>query len=1608
MRAGGCALTVSAAVATILLIQSAPTLAQAADPIRAATRAVRIGSVPPLSGIGDLTRIPDADLPDFKRDFDLPVPAGRSDPAGFSRSSASSFPTSLSFTLWTGYYDIATFTSGGTDYAVAAVEPGLVFYNLSTGSPLPYYTWYTDLGTYRLEVEGTRLYVVDWHETRVFIFDISNPGSPSLLGEYEPAVSGRILNIAAENNVIYLARSTLGIEIVDVSTPSSPSPLNTYLGGSRSVDVAVSNGYAFITVAALGFEVLNVTTPSNPLWYDDYNPGDRNYVQVDFLPGGAFHSADILCFGGLMTDPGTAGYELTVDFYTWNASTHTLGGAPQEVHLTGNSSGVWDVELFENQAYVAFGGLNPVAIDITNITSGTTPSFVGSTTGKFTPNGLAVAPTGRSLLVAELLGGTSQFSLLDAGTPLTELARAGESGRVYMTHRRGDLLFVANGHTGLTVLDVSAPSAPLVINRYVSDGWVKDLSVDWPWIYVAESTAGVTVLTYDESGNSFTDYGSIAPPTDRLVEHLELKTAGPGEYEYLYATAGLGGLMIINVSDPASAWLVNTIAYSGAGTVGSTDLTYVEDWDQLAVANDEDGVDVWDIFTPGSPSLAFTVPPAFSQSNRVAADDDGNLWVTDTNAQIDAYDISTGSYTWLGSWAVAGGDYMMLTPFETNAMLADGYWGVRILNWDDPTAVYEETGVASAGFTRQVTPGTDWFAASDTYLLSIYETPADLFLGLSPAGEEYLPVGDQLQYTPSGGVGSYYYWVDHHPVDDREIATVNATGQLSALAAGTTWLYVYDDGGRWGRAGPIHVWGGPTLIDETVEQFVYALVDNGTWLYIDPFTFDEAVELEIFSLDINTQVPAPPSGYEHFVAYDLFGQLFWSATPLAAGDFNAPVEFNVHYDPAGLPGSYPEDNLTLWRYNDSNFQWEQISATVNAADDEILASLTGFSTYSVMYSLTTLSTPVLSGPADNSWLNTSTVDFAWQSVADATEYDIEVAVTANFDPTDIVNSWTEYGTTAQLDLGMASPYEADGEYFWRVQASDGFFTSDWSNTWAFKVDTTTPGLTVDPLGSPLYNTTATVDATATDNMQLEWVRLLYRPTGTTDWNHMTMSSTGGDGYSGDVPAWAAGYDGFQYLVVARDMAGNENRATSDGTVGEGVSGGVQMGFTGLPASGNIPPEGWLMVSVPHYPDNSYIQDILTGVGEYDDTVWRFFRWNNGGYQEVSGANLETGRAYWLHHRSSGVHFEIGTGETIDTGNPFQITLNPGWNDIGSPWLFDVDWGEILTASGLTGTQVAGVYTYNGSDWGLPAVGQDVPVWRGVSVYNRTSGSLTLQIPPVDASAALAGEASRGADEVFDGWRLQLLLSQEGSAAVDDQNYIGVRAGSEIEWDPGDYPDPPMSIDGTARLAVNRLERSSDPGTYATDYVPGVGEGYTWPLMVESISGQRRASLTVSGIEALPDGYEAVLVDPAAGLRIDCEGRAPYRFYPVRNAAVSLGQVVRRELRLLVGTPGWLAGMTAGLERLPARVELHPNYPNPFNPVTTLRFALREAGEVRLEIRNVRGQLVTVIADRNFEAGTHTLSWNGTDRHGRAVASGIYLARLQAGTEVRIRKMTLVR
>jgi len=147
-----------------------------------------------------------------------------------------------------------------------------------------------------------------------------------------------------------------------------------------------------------------------------------------------------------------------------------------------------------------------------------------------------------------------------------------------------------------------------------------------------------------------------------------------------------------------SVWeQVGTIPYSGTGS-GSFDLVYMEDWDQLAVSEFQDGVTVYDLATPTSPTTAFTITPPFGNSGRVAVDDSGQLWVTETGGatgQVDVYDISAATPSWIGSYGGGWNTYRMVTPFETNALLAGGWQGMQILNWDDPTAVYQETWVKS-------------------------------------------------------------------------------------------------------------------------------------------------------------------------------------------------------------------------------------------------------------------------------------------------------------------------------------------------------------------------------------------------------------------------------------------------------------------------------------------------------------------------------------------------------------------------------------------------------------------------------------------------------------------------------------------------------------------------------------------------------------------------------------------------------------------------------------------------------------------------------------------------------------------------------------------------
>ncbi len=93
---------------------------------------------------------------------------------------------------------------------------------------------------------------------------------------------------------------------------------------------------------------------------------------------------------------------------------------------------------------------------------------------------------------------------------------------------------------------------------------------------------------------------------------------------------------------------------------------------------------------------------------------------------------------------------------------------------------------------------------------------------------------------------------------------------------------------------------------------------------------------------------------------------------------------------------------------------------------------------------------------------------------------------------------------------------------------------------------------------------------------------------------------------------------------------------------------------------------------------------------------------------------------------------------------------------------------------------------------------------------------------------------------------------------------------------------------------------------------------------------------------------------------------------------------------------------------PRELTLFPNYPNPFNPSTTVSFYLPEREHVVLTIYNVQGQRVKRLADEALDFGMHELVWDGTDDRGNATSSGVYFYRLTAGRKSITRKLTMLK
>ena len=148
---------------------------------------------------------------------------------------------------------------------------------------------------------------------------------------------------------------------------------------------------------------------------------------------------------------------------------------------------------------------------------------------------------------------------------------------------------------------------------------------------------------------------------------------------------------------------------------------------------------------------------------------------------------------------------------------------------------------------------------------------------------------------------------------------------------------------------------------------------------------------------------------------------------------------------------------------------------------------------------------------------------------------------------------------------------------------------------------------------------------------------------------------------------------------------------------------------------------------------------------------------------------------------------------------------------------------------------------------------------------------------------------------------------------------------------------------------------------------------------------------------------------AAGVPHELLTLAGSKHYPADRSAEFIAAMVDFVYRMVVST----SSPTAVLEPdratdTPAYAVLDANYPNPFNPETTIRFHLPRDGRVELKVYDLAGQQVAALVDGQLGAGPRTVTWDGRSDAGQALASGTYFYRLTTDDGTTARKMTLLK
>ncbi len=415
--------------------------------------------------------------------------------------------------------------------------------------------------------------------------------------------------------------------------------------------------------------------------------------------------------------------------------------------------------------------------------------------------------------------------------------------------------------------------------------------------------------------------------------------------------------------------------------------------------------------------------------------------------------------------------------------------------------------------------------------------------------------------------------------------------------------------------------------------------------------------------------------------------------------------------------------------------------------------------------------------------------------------------------------------------------------------------------------------------------------------------------------------------------------------------------------------------------------------------SSVFEDDL---GAYDPTAWRLGRFNpqTESYDEYPAVGpIERGRGYWLITRDAKTVDASGQSAVPDTTvtdvDPdvryATLVIAPGWNQISTPFAFDILWSERRAENGIE--SVLWGYTS-----GFNAVTSYSPVQRlrafeGYWLFNSGASPRQLLLPYVEAPDV--GMAGTPAND--DTWRINFAVTSD--RAGDMTNVAGVMENALTGEDDFDFSEPPAIGDYVSLAFVQT--QSPDRRKLLAGDMRGSGDSlYIFDCILRgNTSAPVELETTFEG--QLRADRRVILLDVASGRVYDLRATPDI---VIANSLTESGA----EYKLYVGDHDNPAIPDPTTLILPRSFALEQNYPNPFNAGTTIRIDIATAGRVKVTVFDVLGRTVKVLVDRNYAPGRYDVTWDGRDDYGRGAASGIYFYRFESAGIILTKKMTLLK